>query len=98
MGRGDNSSSSGELEAAPTALQGRVPIRGKNSESIELAGKIGPVGVGNDGERFKEAVKSDDSLKEWRELGERNERGFSWKGGTLVATLYASSLSSLFFL
>ncbi len=29
-------------------------------------------------------------MKEWRELGERKERGFSWKGGTLVKSMYVT--------
>ena len=45
---------------------------------------------GNDGEWFREAVKEDDSLKEWRELGERKDRGFSWKNGALVKSLYVA--------
>ncbi len=42
---------------------------------------------GNDGERFREAVKE---VKEWRELGERKDRGFSWKNGALVKSLYVA--------
>ncbi len=90
MGGGDNSDGSGEQEAVPTAFEGRVPVMGKDSELIELAGRIGPVGAGNDGESYREAEKLDDSLKEWRELGDRGERGFSWKGGSLVKSMYVT--------
>ncbi len=90
VGGGEDGNGSGELEAAPTSLEGRVPSGGKDDDLIELAGSIGPVRGGNDGERFREAVKEDDSLKEWRELGERKDRGFSWKNGALVKSLYVA--------
>ena len=48
---------------------------GEDEELVDLAGEIGPVPVGNEGEEFRKAVKEDESLKEWRELGERKERG-----------------------
>ncbi len=63
---------------------------GEDEELVDLAGEIGPVPVGNEGEEFRKAVKEDESLKEWRELGERKERGFSWKGGTLVKSMYVT--------
>ncbi len=33
---------------------------------------------------------SDMSLKEWRELGKRGERGFSWKKDVLVRSMYVT--------
>ncbi len=63
---------------------------GKDKELCDLAGKIGPVRVGTEGERFREAVREDENLKEWRELGEREVRGFSWKGGTSVKSMYVT--------
>ncbi len=73
-----------EPEAVVTAFEDLVPLERKERQLCELAGDIGPVKIGTDGEKFREAVKADESLNEWRELGDRKERGFSWKGGTLV--------------
>ncbi len=79
-----------EEEAVPTALEDLVPIVGKDLELCELAEQIGPVRAGSDGEEFRKAVKEDVSLNEWRELGERKERGFVWKKGVLVKGMYVT--------
>ncbi len=63
---------------------------GDDRDLVELAGEVGPVSEGNDGEEFRKAVKEDESLREWRELGDKQERGFSWKGGTLVKSMYVT--------
>jgi len=47
------------------------------SELHKLASEIGPIKGGSDGRDFKKAVLGDDSLHEWRKLGERNESGFA---------------------
>lgn len=39
----------------------------------ELAGEIGPVKVAADGKKFMEVVMADDTLKKWRELGDKKE-------------------------
>ncbi len=46
--------------------------------------------VGNDGVKFREAVKEHDSVKKWSELGKRIDRGFSWKNGVLVKSQYVA--------
>ena len=50
----------------------------------------GPIKGGSDGSDCRKAVLGDDSLREWRELGERNERGFAWKRGVLVRSLFVT--------
>ena len=45
----------------------------KEKRMRELASEVGPVRTGKDGSEFREAVQKDDSLREWRELGEKNE-------------------------
>lgn len=45
---------------------------------------------GFDGEAFRKAVKENDSLKEWRELGDRKARGFEWKKGVLWTSMYVT--------
>ncbi len=64
-----------EPETVVTAFEDLVPLEGKERQLCELAGDIGPVKIGTDGEKFRESVKADESLKEWRELGDRKERG-----------------------
>ena len=61
-----------------------------NPELCKLAGEIGPVREGSDGDRFREELMSDRSLKDWRELGERCERGFKWKKNVLVRSMYVT--------
>ncbi len=58
------------------------------AQVVSIAKDIGPVSVGKDREEFREAVKADDSLKEWKELGDRRERGFRWHDGVLVRGLH----------
>ncbi len=50
-----------------------------------------PVKAGSDREKFREELLCDESLKQWRELAERKERGFSWKRGLLVLSKFISS-------
>ena len=50
----------------------------------DLAKEIGPMSTGNDREEWKKAVLSDESIKVWRELADRGERGFKWCKGMLV--------------
>ncbi len=76
--------------AVSTALEDLVPVEGTNKELIQIVNTLGPVGQGNDGEKFREAVNSDESLKEWRELGKRCERGFSWRRELLVKCMYVT--------
>ncbi len=82
--RGESSVVESEESGVATSLEA-VSSGGEELEQvIEAAKDIGPVSVGKDREKFREAVKSDDSLKEWRELGDREERGFKWKDGVLL--------------
>ncbi len=45
---------------------------------------------GKDREEFEKEVREDDSLREWRELADRAERGFAWKKGMLVRGMYVT--------
>ena len=54
--------------AVSTALEDLVPVEGTNKELIQMVNTLGPVGQGNDGEKFREAGSSDESLKEWRDV------------------------------
>lgn len=45
---------------------------------------------GSDGVEFRKELLNDESLKDWRELGERNERGFKWKRNVLVRSMYVT--------
>ncbi len=76
--------------AVSTALEDLVPVEGMDVELIQIVNTLGTVGQGNDGENFREAVSSDESLKEWRELGKRCERGFSWRHELLVKSMYVT--------
>ncbi len=71
------------------ALDKEVDL-GDETKLVELAGELGPVPEGNEGEEFRVAIKEEDSLKEWRELGTRGERGFKWKDGILVKSAYVT--------
>ena len=46
--------------------------------------------TGSDGEEFRKALEEVESLKVWRELGVRKERGFAWKKGVLVKGMYVT--------
>ncbi len=80
-----------ELEVnSVTSFEG---ISSRGSEVAEFCGvakELGPVKEGKDREEFKREVMSDESLKEWRELADRSERGFSWKKGMLVRSMYVT--------
>ncbi len=60
------------------------------SELSRIAGEIGPVREGQEKEEFTRELQEDSSLKEWRELGDRKERGFKWKGKVLVRGMYVT--------
>ena len=87
---GDKDENGEEVLASPTALSGRVPSEGKDTDLADLVGNVGPVSVGQETAEFREAVKRDPSLKEWRELGDRRERGFLWKQDVLVRSMYVA--------
>ncbi len=59
---------------------------GKSAEAefSEVVREIGPVGEGREREGFKEELRDDSSLKEWRELADRQERSFKWKKEVVV--------------
>ena len=82
-------------DSSVSRVEGRVPGEGKdigsNMESEEVGQFIEglvPVKAGSDREKFREEVLCDESLKQWRELAERKERGFSWKRGLLVLSKF----------
>ncbi len=56
-------------EGCPTPLDKWLPVSNDDAELCKLAGEIGPR-EGSDGDRFREELMSDRSLKDWRELGE----------------------------
>ncbi len=60
------------------------------SKLREIASEIGPVRCGESSERYRRELREDVSLKEWRELGERKERGFAWKRDMLVRSMYVT--------
>ena len=59
-------------------------------ELSRIARDIGPVREGREREEFVKELQEDSSLREWRELGERKERGFRWKGSMLVRGMYVT--------
>ncbi len=76
-------------EEGITSFEG-ISVESDVAEFCGLAKELGPVKEGKDREEFKEEVMNDESLKEWRELADRVERGFSWKKGMLVRTMYVT--------
>ncbi len=77
-------------EGSPTPLDELLPVSGDEAKLCELASEIGPVKEGSDGVEFRKELLNDESLKDWRELGERNERGFKWKRNVLVRSIYVT--------
>ncbi len=59
-------------------------------ELSRIARDIGPVREGREKEEFVKELQEDSSLREWREMGERKERGFRWKGNMLVRGMYVT--------
>ncbi len=78
-----------ELEGEPKAL-GSVTANQGEKEFDRLAREIGPMERGKDGKEFREKLLTDDSLKTWRELGTRRERGFKWDRELLLRGMYVS--------
>ncbi len=65
-------------------------MSGEEARLCELASEIGPVKEGSDGMEFRNELLKDESLKDWQELGKRNERGFKWKKNMLVMCMYVT--------
>ncbi len=85
------STESEELEEeSVTSFEKLSPTGSGVAEFCRIAKEIGPVKEGKDREEFKREVMSDESLKEWRELADRCERGFSWKKGMLIKSMYVT--------
>ncbi len=78
-----------ELEGEPKELE-QITVEDSEREFSEIAGQIGPMKEGTDGKDFREKLLTDDSLKTWRELGTRGERGFKWKNELLLRGMYVS--------
>ncbi len=57
-------------------LEELLQLSGEEARLCELASEIGPVKEGSDGVEFRNELLKNESLKDWRELGKRNERGF----------------------
>ena len=87
--RGSVVEEEGEEEGSAKDLDS-VAVNSSELELNQLAGEIGPMGEGSDGERFRECLRSDESLKTWRELGKREERGFKWDKELLLRGMYVS--------
>ncbi len=75
-------------EGSATPLGELVVEMESENELSRIAGEIGPVREGREKEEFLKELQEDGSLKEWRELGDRKERGFRWKGKVLVRGMY----------
>ncbi len=94
VGVGGAAAHDSEVGAIPSAtcIEDLVPgmRTDANSEFKQFVDGLEPVGSGSDKEKFREALLVDDSLKVWRELGERMERGFSWKRGLLVLSKFVA--------
>ncbi len=73
-----------------------IPLEGlSSSESVhnelgQIAAEIGPVREGQERSELEREIKEDLSLKDWRELADRKERGFKWSKGVLVRELYVT--------
>ncbi len=66
-----------------------------SSESVhnelgQIAAEIGPVREGQERSELEREIKEDLSLKDWRELADRIERGFKWSKGVMVRELYVT--------
>ncbi len=77
-------------EESVTSFEKLSPTGSGIDEFCRVVKEIGSVKEGKDREEFKREVMSDESLKEWRELADRSERGFSWKRGMLVKSMYVT--------
>ncbi len=78
-----------EVEGEPKGLES-MTVSDSERELSKLAGEIGPMKEGRDGKEFRERLLTDDSLKTWRELGNRGERGFKWDKDLLLRGMYVS--------
>ncbi len=86
-----------QAKAGEESVRGRaVPLEGlRGSDSVcqelgQIAAEIGPVREGQDKLELIKEIKEDSSLSDWRELADRNDRGFKWSKGVLVRELYVS--------
>ncbi len=71
-------------------LEKLVTSESVHSKLGEIASEIGPVREGQEKESLEREIKEDPSLREWRELADRKERGFKWNRGVLVRELYVT--------
>ncbi len=78
-----------ELKGETKELE-QITVEDSEREFSEIAGQIGPMKKGTDGKDFREKLLTDDSLKTWRKLGTRGERGFKWKNELLLRGMYVS--------
>ncbi len=82
VGSADESEKESEVGVA-TSLESADTAGEEMEQVVSAAQDIGPVAIGKDRAEFREAVREDESLKEWRELGDRRERGCSWREGAV---------------
>ncbi len=78
-----------EVEGEPKGLES-MTVSESEEEIGKLTREIGPMKEGKDGKEFRERLLVDESLRTWRELGNRGERGFKWDKGLLLRGMYIS--------
>ncbi len=66
-----------EIKGDATELTKEVGVQ-ETEGMQEFMKTLEPVTEGNEKQKFEEAVKRDESLKTWRELGDKNMQGFRW--------------------
>ncbi len=80
-----------EENGVPVELEREAECKSElESKLREIASEIEPVRSGESNEEFRRELREDASLREWRELGDRRERGFAWKKEVLVRGLYVT--------
>ncbi len=68
---------SSETEEGNAVPLSELSLGGDSEKELSrIAGEIGPVREGREKEDFVKELQENSSLKEWKELAERKERGF----------------------
>ncbi len=71
---GDKDDKGEDMESYPTMLSCRVSFESKEMDLVDLVVTFGQLSVDQENAEFWEAVERDNSLKEWRKLGDRYEK------------------------